>query len=155
SREGGVAVPVLVGGWSDDLQAARRAAVLSAISTDGRWSIAANGYALRVFDAHRTWAREYLELDFDLLGQDAEAQDICWSLVRAASITAVPSLLEAAAARSAEYGERVCRALGDGVLASMRCLVSAIAARDAAPAKTLFEQSLTVVYRILFLLFAE
>jgi hypothetical protein len=150
-------IPVLVVGWGDDLQATRRTAVLSAISIDARWCLAANGLAIRVFDGQRTWNREYLELDFDVLGEDPDVQALCWSLLRADSLTAAAPLLEVAAARSAEYGDRVCRALGDGVLAAIAHLLRALAVRadDTCDSQQLFEQSLTIVYRVLFLLFAE
>src|SRR5258706_10293421 len=54
-------------------------------------------------------------------------------------------------------GQEICRALGGGVLASVRLLLEALACghRGHDATQCLFEESLTVVYRILFLLFAE
>ncbi len=74
------------------------------------------------------------------------------------------SLLDEIIALSAQHGVGVCRSLQDGVLEALAALmqgfVSARAGsfagdRPAASLSSLFEQSLTIVYRILFLLFAE
>ena len=59
-------------------------------------------------------------------------------------------------ALSDHHGVAVCRALGNGVLEALGRLFTALAAsRLNVPTRVLFEQSLTVLYRILFLLFAE
>ena len=51
---------------------------------------------------------------------------------------------------------QVCRVLGDGVLEALALLVGTLAAGTRPAAMpVLFEQSLTVLYRVLFLLFAE
>ena len=155
-------VPVLVVPWEDDLGKTWRAAVLAGIGEDARWSLCTNGRALRICDAHHTWSRDYLEFDFDLLAHDSVTQQVLWTLARASSLTAVPPVLDLAVELSAKHGRDVCRALGDGVLSSLRVLLHALASapRGASravgePPEDLFEQALTVVYRILFLLFAE
>ena len=55
------------------------------------------------------------------------------------------------------HASRVCRSLGDGVLSALPALTMALAKkpRRAADRSVAFEQALTIVYRILFLLFAE
>jgi hypothetical protein len=58
--------------------------------------------------------------------------------------------------QSARHGVQVCRALGDGVLVALQRVIAGLApAGRRFTADILFEHSLTVLYRILFLLFAE
>ena len=86
-----------------------------------------------------------------------------WSLARAEAMSAPVTVLERASELSARHGAAVCKALGDGVLHALELLIAALAstgrhgARDGARhgAQVLFDQSLTVLYRVLFLLFAE
>ena len=147
-------VPTVVVGWDDSLRQAWRATVLGAVRSDRRWCFCSNGRALRIVDAQHTWSREYLEFDLAVLPVDEEAQRVLWTLVRAEACAAVPPLLDAAVVASARQGLAVCRSLGDGVLEALGCLLQAFATGRTAPADA-FEQSLTVVYRVLFLLFAE
>ena len=57
---------------------------------------------------------------------------------------------------SARHGIAVCDALANGVLSALALLVNSLRARArGSPIEPLLDQSLTVVYRILFLLFAE
>ena len=91
----------------------------------------------------------------------------CWRCGRSRTPTPStrqpsPSRLAQALSASDAHGVTVCSALGAGVLDALGELVSAL---DAAPASRgrrapreaprVFEQSLTIVYRLLFLLFAE
>jgi hypothetical protein len=136
------------------LTAAWRDAVRAGISADARWCLCCNGVALRVVDARRTWSRDYLEFDLQTLGDSIETQSLLWSLARAEAIAA--GTFERALVLSARHGIDVCRALGVGVLHALRLLVSALAARQRRfPSELLLEHSLTVLYRVLFLLFAE
>ena len=83
-------------------------------------------------------------------------RSVFWSVARAEAMAASPPLLHCARALSDRHGAAVCRALGDGVLEAVGRLFMALAtARPPRPPDVLFEQSLTVLYRILFLLFAE
>ena len=107
-----------------------------------------------------------LEFDLALLPHEPDAQRVLWALVRAEACAAAPPVLEAAATASARQGVAVCRALGDGVLEALTCLLQALARspsrgesdairRPRPASEDAFEQSLTVLYRVLFLLFAE
>ena len=147
-------MPVVVVGWEEPLRQAWRTTVFGGIRGDARWCLCSNGRALRVVDAQHTWSREYLEFDLDLLAVEPQAQRVLWALARADACAATPSLLDVAAAASAQHGIAVCRALGDGVLEAVTCLLQALAGRTTAR-KDSFEQSLTLLYRVLFLLFAE
>ena len=81
-----------------------------------------------------------------------------WALARAAALAgaASPSLRDHLLGSDA-HASGVCRSLGDGVLVDTACLTMALArkSRQAADRTVAFEQALTIVYRILFLLFAE
>ena len=148
-------VPIVVASWNDTLTHQWRAAVLSAISRDARWCLCCNGRRLRVIDARSTWSRDYLEFDLALLAEDSDAQNMLWSLLRRDALASQPPLLDRAVELSRRHGTEVCRALGAGVLTALRLLVSSISSRGRHSPDVVFEQSLTVLYRVLFLLFAE
>jgi hypothetical protein len=143
--------------WNVSLSTARRAAVVQTIASDARWCLCCNGPSLRIVDGRRTWSRDYLEFDCAALAHDASVQSVLWSLVRAAAMQMEPPLLDRAVVLSARHGVEVCRALGVGVLEALRLLLDAVAQRTRAryPPDLLFEHALTVLYRVLFLLFAE
>lgn len=152
--EGDVAVAVQVVGWGSTLESSWRPAVLGSIAADTRWVLCVNGISLRIVDGQRTWSRDYLEFDLACLAEPGDARTLLWSLVSAAAMAARPPLLDSAVEMSARHGVDVCRALGGGVLESLRLLLGALRQRRE-PLPALFEQSLTVIYRVLFLFFAE
>jgi hypothetical protein len=152
----GVVVAVAVG-WSVSLSRGRRTAIEHAISSDAHWCLCCNGASLRIVDARRTWSRDYLEVDLAALAQEPGTQSLLWSLARADAMRGDSTVLDRAVVLSARRGVEVCRALGDGVLDALQLLLAAVAQRGArgyAP-DLLFEHSLTMLYRVLFLLFAE
>jgi len=153
---GGTHVSSVAIEWSAPLDRGWRSAVLSAIGADARWCFCCNGRALRLVDARRTWSRAYLEFDLFALGHERDAQTVLWALARAEAMTGASPVLDRAIELSDRHGLVVCKALGTGVLDALDTLVVALSSRwhRRAPA-LLFEQSLTVVYRVLFLLFAE
>jgi len=130
--------------------------VLDGVRADVRWCFCCNGAAWRIVDAHHTWSRRYLEFDLTLIASETHLRTIFWSVARAEAMAARPPLLDRAGSLSDHHGVAVCKALGDGVLNALGRLLTALAAsRPRRPLHVLFEQSLTVLYRILFLLFAE
>jgi len=158
---------VVVVPWNYPLSAVWRHTVRTAMRADARWALSTNGFALRLVDARRSWSREYLELD---LGVDDDsgggAAMLLWTFVRGAAIAADRPLLDRAIELSDRQGVEICQRLGRGVLESLTCLLEGLRAphasrrhRSAASAGmdpfSSFDQSLTVVYRVLFLLFAE
>ncbi len=147
----------LVVGYNQPLSTAWRDSVMGGVTTDARWTFCCNGAAFRVVDARRTWSRHYLEFDLSVLGESEPTQSVFWNLVRAQSLFSTDPMLERAIVLSARHGVDVCRALGEGVLEALQALLAALAPRTAPryAASDLFEHSLTVLYRILFLLFAE
>ena len=141
--------------WGEPLERAWRAAVLGAVGTDARWCLCCNGQALRLVDARRTWSRDYLEFDLLVLDREAETQSVLWAVAHADALSGQPARLDTAVTLSRQHGVQVCRALGAGVLEALEVLLAALARGGRQPPTVLWEQSLTVLYRVLFLLFAE
>jgi len=147
--------PVLITAYGASLERVWRAAVHRAIVTDATWCFCCNGQQLRVVDARRTWSRAYLEFDLRTALEDVDGQALLWSLLRADALVRPSSTLEEAIEQSARHGAVVCRALGRGVLDAIRVLLGALRPTHRQDASIVFDHSLTVVYRVLFLLFAE
>ena len=94
--------------------------------------------------------------DLALLGEDRDTQSIFWSLLRRDAFDDPAPLLDRAIESSARHGLAVCAALGSGMLEALDVLLVALTTRTRRQASALlFEQALTVLYRVLFLLFAE
>jgi hypothetical protein len=149
-------VPVTVAAWDEPLDRIWRDSILDAVRADERWVFVFNGSSLRIVDAHRTWSRQYLEFDLALLSQDEGAFALLWRVARAESLGASPRLLDRAVDLCARHGVAICAALAEGVLDALELLLRTLRERRTrSPAPALLDQSLTVVYRILFLLFAE
>ena len=150
----GAVIPVIVVSWSEPLESAWRVAVLGGVRADARWCFCINGTALRIVDAQRTWSRAYVEFDLALVTREAEARTLLWSVARAESLSLSPPVLDRAVELSADHGALICRALGRGVLEALTLLFEALCTRRANQADV-YQQSLTILYRVLFLLFAE
>ena len=149
-------VPAVVVGWNEPPDTAWRGAVLDAVRADERWALIINGTCLRIVDAHRTWSRQYLEFDLALLAHDETALGVLWQIGRAEALADSARVLDLAVDRSARHGVAVCGALAAGVLEALKTLLRALSRRrHGTTSDLLLEQSLTVLYRILFLLFAE
>jgi hypothetical protein len=148
------AIPVVVVGWGEPLDSAWRVAVTGGIAADARWCFCCNGSALRIVDAQRAWARSYLEFDLALAAQEPAARTLLWSVVRAEAFAFSPPVLDRAVELSAQHGVMTCRALGRGVLDALALLFDALRPRRC-DGDVVYEQALTILYRVLFLLFAE
>jgi hypothetical protein len=159
AEAGRVSVPVFVVAWGEPLDPAWRSTILSGIAADARWCLCSNGRTLRLLDAHRTWARLFQEFDLESLVHVAEAMALLWTLLRADAIGGAEPLLDRVVALSARHGIDVCRALGDGVLDAlglvMRSFAAPVSRSNPLRPSTVLDESLTVLYRVLFLLFAE
>ena len=156
-ERGDVSTAAIVVGYGQPLSSAWRESVRRGAAVDARWAFCGNGAALRIVDTFRTWSRDHLEFDLATLGESHTAQSVLWSLARADAFAVPSPLLDLAANLSAKHGADVCRALGSGVLDALQLVIGALApgaGRRYQP-EVLFEHSLTVLYRILFLLFAE
>jgi len=155
-RAGASYAAVLVAAWPEPLDRFWRASVLHAIAGDARWCIGCNGRSVRLVDARRTWSREYLEFDCLAIGREPLARQLLWTLLSADALAGDVPLLDRLVDLSRRHGVQVCRALGDGVLEALALIAGTLAGRRRRPPMpVIFEQSLTVLYRVLFLLFAE
>jgi hypothetical protein len=141
--------------WGQPLEQDWRSTIVEAIAADARWCLCSNGQVLRLVDARRTWSREYVEFDLRLLGHEAESQSVLWTIASAAAMSREPPLLDQAVDLSSRHGIQVCRSLGAGVLDALEVMLGALTRGGSRSPTQLWEQSLTVLYRILFLLFAE
>ena len=148
---------IAVFGWSDPIDRAWRLAVVRSIAEDCDWCLCCNGRELRIVDARRTWSRDYLQFDLRALAASEEAITLLWTLLRSDAVARTPPLLEVTAQLSARHGVEVCRALGDGVLEALTVLLQALRASRGMRCSPMLslDHALTVLYRVLFLLFAE
>jgi len=149
---------LLVVPWGARLDPLWREATTSARHHGSRWAVLFNGTHLRLLDAGGLFARRHLEFDLDLVADDEGSGAALWATLGAEAevqSAAGPTLADLVA-MSDTYGVSVCRALRDGVLSASADVLRALVGRrrrlDLASA---FDQALTIVYRILFLLFAE
>jgi N-6 DNA Methylase/Eco57I restriction-modification methylase len=161
SRDGS-RLPLIVGHWQERIEALARRAVREAVAAGSRWGLCFNGRTIRVVDADRPLARRFLEFDLRESIEDERARGLLWATLRASAISPCGSegtsfLAELAAASDALRGE-VSDALQRGVRQALAMLAAALRATRSGHRTTtsaLVLQALTILYRILFLLFAE
>lgn len=158
--------------WGGNAEEAWRSAVRAGRVAGVRWGLVCTGSHLRMVDAARPWSRRTVEFDLALALINPRGASALWALARSASLH--PSPLDPSHARwslaqiveqSDAYGLSVCRSLGDGVIQALGAMVGDLDVRrqrrstrspDAAiSVRDTFQQGVTVIYRLLFLLFAE
>ncbi len=149
--------------WITTLDQAWQRANRLGIADRARWSLISNGQSLRIVDGARPWARLAIEFQFSWLLTDPRGAVVLAALSGPTALSESPrhpASLARIVERSTAYSARICRALGRGVLTALEELTNAFAA-DGSPRSpaddeaVVFEQALTMVYRVLFLLFAE
>lgn len=161
----GARVALVVAPWDVDLGRVWEDAVREGIRSQARWCLAFNGAHLRLVDAERTYARRFAEFDLAAAAEDPGLFAVLWGLLRAEALAPAaatpggPSLLDEIVEASDAHAAGVRRSLHTGVEQALVRLVALLAAGQragAAPAPLdLLEHSLAIVYRLLFLLFAE
>jgi len=166
-------VALVIAPWDADLGLTWRDARIHA-AFDVRWAFGFNGRTLRVIDAGRPYAGRFQEFDLDIVAGADRSFAVFWALVQARAFAPSPGagsapegcLLDAVIDASARHASGVCRSLRDGVLEALAELAESLltagtprhrpaAARTGPDLEATVEQALTIVYRILFLLFAE
>ena len=153
----GVTVALLVTPWGEPLDHCWPDLARQAVRVGGEWAFCFNGSSLRLCDVARPWARAFLEFDLDAIAAAPASLALFWGLLRA---DALGGLTRRVADESARHGVAVRASLRDGVRDALALLLEALLAgsrraADAAHRDDTFEQALTIIYRILFLLFAE
>jgi hypothetical protein len=145
--------------WGEPLDALWRPAVVESQTRGPAWSLLFNGMCVRMVDVRRVFSRRYAEQDLDLAADDPGAAAALWTVFgagafRKARDEASCSIVELVAA-SDRHGAEVCRGLRDGVLQASQGVLAALARRSRHTLPDTFDQALTIVYRVLFLLFSE
>ena len=159
-------VALLVTPWGTRLDSLWRAAVGEAMRRAAAWCLIFDGSRLRVVDAGRLYARRFVEFDLDLALDHPATCAALWRSASAAALTSPIShshSLHTLVANSDRHATGVCRSLREGVVAASSDVLSALVAslppsclrRYGVAGPDSFEQALTIVYRLLFLLFAE
>jgi hypothetical protein len=176
---------LLVAAWGEDLDGTWRDAVRQSAGAGAAWCFSTNGIEVRLVDTRRSHARRHLAFTLDALLEDGPAFATFWALSRPAAFLSpageprtAPAgepptgellpLIERVVLASALETVAVCRGLKAGVLDALGLLLAALAPDTRRPSGRrglspkpapdpagLFEQALTLVYRVLFLLFAE
>jgi len=153
ARIGDTCLALVVSPWGERLDRFWRLAITYALERRAAWSLLFNGLQLRIVDATRPYSRRYIEIDLDTAADDDRAFAVLCYVARH-----LPGTLSAVVKRSDDHASDVCRSLRKGVLSASGDLLAAVVRPHRQPAINLddsFEQALTIVYRILFLLFAE
>jgi hypothetical protein len=181
-RHAGAVAAVIVTPWGEPFDARWRLAISQAGRRGAPWCLLFDGRRLRIVDATRLYARRSVEFDLDLVADDRRTFAAFWRVCEASRVTAGADdggSLRALVAASDRHAAGVCRSLRDGVLTASTDVLRALIGRrttrapatpseamsrfsrtpdDARSSGTLegaLEQALTIVYRLLFLLFAE
>ena len=169
----GLAVPrpplLLVSGWGENLSSTWRHAVRETLASGTAWCLSTNGRQLRLTDTRHSCSRRDIEFDIETVVEEPGSFALFWALLRAEAFRAPREaadgrapLIDRIVQASARQTVGVCRSLRAGVLDAVGEIMSGLLprrVRAAAPAgldlAALYEQALTIVYRTLFLLFAE
>jgi hypothetical protein len=159
----GAAAAYLGLAWGQTLDLVWREAVRAGLTDAASWLLIVNGPSLTLVDCASPWRRRAIEIDLDVACRDPRTAQALWALARAEAVRTGRggSRLAELTRASDAHGTDVCNSLGRGVLDALQTLVAAL---DASPRRSCrpsrmsagtFEQALTIVYRVLFLLFAE
>ena len=156
-RQGTSPTLVIALPWAAAVDAVWREAVRGGVGADTAWALVMNGRSLLVVDCRRPWSSHALHFDFGSAGPPAGRQPVVGPCRGAGDRRASgPASLQSRVEASNQHAARVCHSLGDGVLAALPTLAAALSpGRTRSSDGNPYDQALTVVYRVLFLLFAE
>ena len=125
---------------------------------DAPWVFCTNGHEWRLVDTQRTYSRAYLQFDLQQTIQHLPTFGVFWGVFREEAFRASAvdaSLVVEAIRSSARHGHAVTRSLRFGVVEAVQHLLGALNRCGRHSLTHLLDESLTIVYRILFLMFAE
>jgi hypothetical protein len=156
-----VALPIAIFPWGESMDRRWTDIVALAVDAGTEWVACFNGRTVRLCDAKRSYARDFVEFDLERVATDPVSFALFWAIMRPEALRA---LTRQVADASARHGVSVCASLKTGVRDALGMLLQAMvtaahssgraSVREVDP-ENLFAQALTVIYRILFLLFAE
>ena len=135
-----------------------RDAIRRGLGVDASWVLCTNGRELRLIDARRTYSRAYLQFDLQCAADRPATFRILWGLLREDAFRRSPaesSLVDEIIRASNMHGQAVGRSLRLGVLQALQHLLGGMIKCGRHDLSRLFDESLTVVYRVLFMMFAE
>ncbi len=148
--------------WSDGRDTRPRAVLRAAAPFHPRWVVWFNGPLLRLLDPGRALTERYLEFELGEVAREADALDILWTVMRADAFVvpraAARAFIDDIVDASARHGRHVARQLQQGVREALSELAVALGRAEPRRRTTssgIVEQALTLVFRLLFLLFAE
>jgi len=154
-------VPVLVVPWGEPMDRHWSDIARQASRAGSAWVFCFNGRSLRLCDVTHVWMRAHLEFDLEAVCLSPAAFAVFWGLLRP---DALAGLARQAIDESARHGVAVCASLRDGVREALRLFVQAFVSAGRPRRQfaahgwdrlATVDEALTVIYRVLFLLFAE
>lgn len=158
-RTGDARIVALAVSWGASLDAAWRHAIALAGRRGASWCLLFNGTHLRLLHASRTYSRRHADVHLEHAADEVAMAAVLSMLFHADALggdAASTTSTLALTAESDRYAAGVCRDLRHGVLAASGDILQALTARERPESVAgVFEQSLTIVYRLLFLFFAE
>ena len=158
---------LLVTPWGQLSGSAWRDAVRLGIGQNGRWCFCLLGPRLRIVDAVRTYSRQFVECEIETAFEHPQTFAVLWGLLRGAAMAGPDPdgrpLLERAIELTETHRATVRACLQHGVHDALTHLSQALVSAGRRRRRQLssdsrvsgFDEALVVVYRILFLLFAE
>lgn len=143
-----VAVP-----WAESVSSPWRDAIRIAAAAGARWALVSNGRQLRIIDCLQAWSRASIDFDLGQIAATSNGITTLWLLAHGDALRGDEARsLRTFVDQSTRHANGVCRALGQGVLASLPRLAQSLHRTHHAAG---LDQALTLIYRMLFLLFAE
>jgi hypothetical protein len=151
------AAVVSAAGWNSDLRRLCFATTRSTAALAVRWWIGTNGATIRILDLSRAYSQRVIDLDVIRICDDDRAILLVQRLFEGAAGGSFP-VLDTLVRATEQHRSAVGRSLQSGVEQALARLVAGFGGsrpRQAARLEIALGDALTVVYRILFLLFAE
>ena len=151
-------VALVASTWNTSLDNLWRDAARRGIALDAAWVLCTNGRELRLVDTQRTYSRAYLQFDFQRTADHLPTFGVFWGVLREEAFRSragdTPLVLDIIRS-SARHGQAVSRSLRVGVIDAVQHLLGGLNKCGRHDLPQLLDESLTVVYRVLFLMFAE
>jgi hypothetical protein len=148
------AITVASTAWNGDLRRLRHAT--ARLHAGVRWWIGTNGVTVRILDVSRAYSHRAIDVDVEALAADDASLGVVAQLL---DLRSAPSLqtLDTLVRRSEQHRADVGQSLQAGVEAALVGLAAGFAGGRGGQGRLdlALADALTVVYRILFLLFAE